>query len=101
MSEAELSRRVIALAERAGWRVYAIRNTKRGGLLSRSGVGHPDLVLLRGPHAAVAELKSARGKLGPGQKGWLAAYAKAGVEAVIWRPKDLQDGTIASFLAGT
>jgi len=90
MSEAQLLDAVRALATTLGWRIYHTHDSRR------SPAGFPDLVLVRDTRLVVAELKSTRGRYGPGQVEWLDAFnAVAGrVEAVTWRPADLLDGTI-------
>jgi hypothetical protein len=56
------------------------------------GKGFPDLVLARPPRVIFAELKTAKGKLGPEQENWLAALtACPGVEVYVWRPDQLDD----------
>lgn len=94
-SEAGFTRAVIQLAQLHGWRVMH----QRPGL-TRSGkwvtaisgdVGFPDLCMVKGTRLLFAELKSAKGKLGPGQQEWLLRLGGAGAECYIWRPKDWAD----------
>jgi hypothetical protein len=51
-------------------------------------VGAPDLLLARGGVVLLAELKADRGRLGPGQREWLA---EAGGHGRLWRPRDWED----------
>ena len=116
---------VLGLARLYGWRTYHAPDNRPSGRTGRpqtlaapEGRGFPDLVLLRGPRLVVAELKAARGRLGPGQADWLAAFREVGegigellrevpvkrleellgglgglptVEAYLWRPGDWED----------
>lgn len=66
------------------------------------GRGFPDLLLIRGPRLVVAELKTEKGRMGPGQDEWLEAFRELGrhigrrwddehdtsIEAYVWRPSD-------------
>ena len=98
MTEAELSRSIIALAERLGWHVYSIRDSDRARLNSRSSVGFPDLLLAKPGRLIAAELKTAKGKPTREQRDWLAVLSTT-TEAFVWRPSDLEDGTIARLLS--
>jgi hypothetical protein len=73
-----------------GWRTLHVRpaRTDRGWRtpLQGDGQGWPDVFAVRGTRAVAAELKSERGRLGPGQADWLAALEQAGVETYTWRP---------------
>ena len=71
------------------WAHYRAARTEQGWRTPLSGdPGLPDLISVRGERLLYAELKSARGRLGPGQGEWLAALAGAGVETYLWRPQD-------------
>ena len=99
MSERELSRNVVKMAELRGWRVFTISQTKAAGLRSHTGVGYPDLTMVRGSRLVVAELKSRRGRLRPGQLEWLTGIAAVpGCEGHLWRPRDWHDGVIEDIL---
>ena len=99
MNEAAFSRIIVAHAEDKRWKVYGIRNTKAGGLLSKSGLGFPDLLMLRDGRLMVVELKTDRGKFRAGQQSWLSSFAYAGIESYVWRPKDWFAGRIHPLLA--
>lgn len=90
MSEATLQSRVVRDARSLGFLAYHTRDS-RG-----SDRGWPDLVLA---HPAwglllVRELKSQKGRVRPEQRAWLNALTALGVDAGIWRPSDLLDGTV-------
>ena len=62
--------------------------------------GWPDWTIL-GPNGAIfAELKSERGTLSPDQRTVGSRLTRAGLRWVVWRPRDLLDGTITRQLAG-
>ena len=94
MSEASLQRRVLGLARELGWLAYHTHDSRR------SQPGWPDLALVsvKRRRFLVAELKTERGRVAPEQHTWLTALAAAGIEAHIWRPADLLDGTILAVL---
>lgn len=83
MTEAEWQRQVIDLARMYGWRVYHTFDSRR------SSPGWPDLVLARAPVFMVVELKTDKGRVRPAQREWLELLAACGVEAHIWRPRDV------------
>jgi hypothetical protein len=72
----------------AGWRTP----------VAGDGIGFPDLIGVKGDRVIAAELKTAKGRLGPGQREWLDALAAAGVEVFIWTPTDWD--SIAATLRG-
>ena len=65
----------------------------------RSPRGFPDLVAVGPQGVLFRELKTAKGKVSPAQEAWLEAMLAGGVDAGIWRPSDLLNGTIARELA--
>jgi len=75
---------VIELATLAGWLVFHPYDSRR------SAPGYPDLTLCKPGHAVIfAELKTAKGRLRPDQRRWLAALGDCpGVVAAVWRPSD-------------
>lgn len=83
MSEKELLDNVRQAAKQFGWLAY---HTHRS---DRSEPGFPDLVLVKGTHLLVAELKREDGRTTPAQDEWLNAFR--GVthrpDAVVWRPR--------------
>jgi hypothetical protein len=96
--EAAWLEHVIGLARMGGlpwfhdWATNAPRRCPRCKFpinLPRNPPGFPDLVILRGDTAIVAELKSARGRMTDDQRAWLAAWRKVRrVVVVVWRPTD-------------
>lgn len=54
----------------------------------RSQPGFPDLVIVGQNAALFRELKSAKGRVTPEQKFWIAALDQAGMDVDIWRPAD-------------
>lgn len=94
MRESELQRLVVELALLCGWLVSHTRpaRTLQGWRTPVQGsAGFPDLVLVRGgsrPRLVFAELKSARGQVGPEQEAWLSQLRQAGAEVYVWRPAD-------------
>lgn len=104
MTEAQLQDAVITCAQVLGWRVAHFRpaHTARGWrtAVSADGAGFPDLVLAGHGRLVFAELKSARGKLGPEQVDWAIALKGSGVTHCVWRPADWIDGTVEAVLRG-
>ena len=86
MTEAELSRHIIAAAKECGWRCY------HTFLSIHSPAGFPDLFLVRNGKVLAWELKSDKGKALPAQQEWLDALALVpGIEAKVVRPADLEE----------
>lgn len=81
-SEAEFQSRVIALAERNGWKWYHVHDSRR------SNPGFQDLVLVRLTRLIFAELKTETGKESKAQREWRKALEAVGghVSAYLWRP---------------
>lgn len=95
ISEASFQSQVIQLARLYGWRVVHFRPAQvRSGKWVTPMIGDPgfpDLVLAR-PNPGdliIAELKRPGGRISDGQRVWLDALARAGAEAYLWEPKDL------------
>lgn len=90
-------------AQLNGWRVFHVSDSRREVIDRRQGVsrlvgdelakGWPDLVLVhpRRGLLLVRELKSDRGRVRPEQKEWLEALRAVGVDADVWRPRDLPE----------
>lgn len=82
-SEAEFQAEVVELAEAQGWRCYHTFDSRR------SDPGFPDLVLVRGVVLVFLEIKSAKGRVEPEQKGWIGDLKRVKiVDADIVRPSD-------------
>ncbi len=92
MTEAQFTRSVLDLMRLTGWRSMHIHpaRTMDGWRtpVSGDGVGWPDIVAVKADRLLAVELKVGRGRLGPGQREWLAALATAGVEVAVWTPAD-------------
>jgi hypothetical protein len=89
-SEAEFTSAVIDLARLLGWRVTHFRpaQVRPGKWVTplQGDPGFPDLVLARDGVVILAELKSDKGRLGPGQPEWAE---QIGAQYRLWRPRDL------------
>lgn len=93
MTEAELKRRVVAMAKDAGWLVFSlpmIRNTRP----VVGADGYPDLTLARSHRVLFIELKQQDAVLSPQQMRWLR---EIGPDMLVVRPDDV-DG-LARWLA--
>lgn len=75
-------RTIVEYAVLRNWRQY---HTYRS---DRSAAGFPDLILLRAQRAVALEVKAERGRVSDAQLDWLAALARAGIEAHLVRPRD-------------
>ncbi len=98
MSEADLLRSVIDLANLLGLRIHHSRpaRTAHGWRTAISGhKGLPDLVIVGAGGVLWRECKSASGRLSPDQVVWLDALQAAGADAGVWRsdawPDQIQD----------
>jgi hypothetical protein len=82
-TERDFQAAVIALAKRHAWLAYHTHDSRR------SEAGFPDLVLLRGDVAIVAELKrSAKERPTAAQETWLEAWrAVKRIEVRLWTPE--------------
>ena len=91
MSETELLRLVLDLAELLGWTRAHFRPalTKHGWRtpVQADGAGFPDLVLVR-ERVLFVELKATRGRLSQEQAHWINALRRAGADVFVWRPDD-------------
>lgn len=94
VSEAELLRLAIAVAQGLGWRVAHFRPARmRSGRwatpVQGDAAGFPDLVLVRNGQIICCELKSHQGRLTPEQRAWLDALGEVpGVTVCVVRPLD-------------
>lgn len=92
-SENDLSAFVSDYARLARWRRIHFRPAKVGErwvTALEGDVGWPDWTLVRADRMVCVELKSQKGRLGPGQQEWLDALAQVpGVETYLWRPSDI------------
>lgn len=95
ISEAAFQRAVIEIAKWEHWLVHHTRPAQmRSGRWAtpiQGDAGFPDLVLAHPTRGLIfAELKSAVGRVSDHQTEWLETLRANGVEAYIWRPRDLQ-----------
>ena len=99
MTERELQKAVIQLAETTGWMVYHVQNVK-GKLRAKTSVGFPDLIMIRDGKLVVAELKSKKGRLSPDQITWLAEFnwLDGNCRVFVWRPEQWLNGDIEEVL---
>ena len=100
-TEGQLSFHIVSLAERLGWRVFTIRDSKAAKLASRTGPGFPDLVMIRTGSVLIVELKTwkTRCRFQPGQREWLEAWRATGADVRIWTERDWASGEIQERLA--
>ena len=94
VSEADLHRTVIEMAQRLGWLVAHFRaaKTAKGWRtpVEADGKGFPDLVLVRASRVMFAELKRDDTKPDADQRRWLCALEGCdGVETYVWKPSML------------
>jgi hypothetical protein len=82
VSEREFQRAVIEYAEKCGWMVYSVPDSRRA-----TSRGYPDLTMVRGSSLIFAELKKWNGSVSADQRKWHhALYHRA--EVYTWRPSD-------------
>ena len=103
VSEAGFQQAIVELAYRLGWRVQHSRaiQTRNGRWMTaiQGHNGFPDIVLAHPKHGVlIAELKTARGRLGADQLLWRDAL-EPHIEYHLWRPSDWDD--IVNRLKGT
>ena len=101
MSEAELQKAVIELAQRLGYRVAHFRPalTQTGRWVTAvqgDGAGFVDLVLARKGVVLFIELKSKKGRVSDAQEAWLSELPRG--FTFVFRPGDWLDGTIETVL---
>lgn len=97
MSEKDFQNGVMKLARFHGFSlIYHVFDSRR------SAPGFPDLVLVkpRTGHILYRELKKNKGRVTPDQQTWLDGLTAAGQDAAVWRPNDLDDGSILAELRG-
>lgn len=97
MTENQLLARVVDLAGKLGLLVYHVHDSRRIDL-QVSDPGFPDLVVAGQRGVIFAELKSANGETTAAQDQWAWILSRAGATYRLWRPPDLEDGTIGEEL---
>ena len=95
MSERALSRSIVALATRLGWRVHTLSDSRS---LRSHHPGFPDLFMVRRGRILAVELKAERGRMREGQQEWLDDLRAAGVWTHVWRPEDWRSGHVETWL---
>lgn len=102
MSETDLQDAILELAGRLGYlRVHfrpALYQSGRWATHYSGDSGFPDTVILGHGRLLVSELKDDKAKATPQQKLWLDAFAEAGAETYLWRPKHWLNGDIERIL---
>ncbi len=94
MTERQLQAAIVDTARLLGWRAYHTHDSRR------SEPGYPDLTLVRGRRLIFAELKTAKGRVAPGQQTWLDELSNARAETYLWRPDDWTSGEVERVLRG-
>lgn len=95
MTEKQFRQMIYDAARLLSYRVYFTWTS------IHSPAGFPDLVLCK-PRSTgdgrviFAELKTDKGKVTPAQQAWIDDLAAAGMEAVVWRPADI-DAILATL----
>ena len=94
MSELDLERMVIELAERYGWWVYSVRRSDKARPNGRTHQGYPDLTMVHNGLISFAELKTRAGKPTDAQQAWLDKLRTTFSKVYLWTPMQWLDGTI-------
>lgn len=90
MTEAELTRAVLALCDRHGALSHFCPDSRR----CKGRRGFPDVPILGTRGMVLAELKADDGQTSADQDLWHWTAHQAGVPYRIWRPADLRSGLI-------
>ena len=99
MTERQLSKAIVQLAELNGWMVYTVSNTRAAGLRSHSAVGWPDLFMVRNGQALAIELKVKGRKPTDAQIAWLQQlYKVPGISVCVGREDAWHKGLIEEML---
>lgn len=93
MTEAELLKEVLRLCSK--YHHYAFHSTD--SRKDQGKQGFPDLCIV-GTSVLFAELKTNYGSMSIKQTDWRYKIQAAGAKHVIWRPSDLENGTIEQVL---
>ena len=92
ISESAFQAQLEHLLRLHGWKYTHFRPAQvRGRWMTPlvGDAGFPDLVATDGETVMFIEVKSAIGRLSPGQKAWINFLQSAGMEVHVWRPVDL------------
>jgi VRR-NUC domain len=97
VTEAQLQKAILDLCAYLGAKCFHVYDSRRS-----AGSGWPDLYIVTKDHRVlIRELKSAKGRLSPEQKEWIAALYEAGQDVDVWRDTDFVSGRILAELKGT
>lgn len=103
MSEEDLLRAVVDLAQFLGIRVHHCRPSQRADGSWETAImgdkGFPDLALAGKNGVLLRELKSAKGRTSTDQVAWIDRLALAGADVGLWRPADWPDRIRAELQA--
>ena len=84
VSEKDFQQHIIDTARLCGWDCYHTHDSRR------SEPGFPDLVLAHPRLGLIMpELKTERGRVSAAQQHWLDLLRHLGIDAPVWRPRDL------------
>ena len=102
ITEAELQATILDLAQTFGWRSHHQYDSRiapkgRGGR-TMTDKGFPDLVLVKDGTLLFVEVKKEAGKVSRDQEKWLELLRESGARVEVWRPTQLDDGTIERTL---
>ena len=79
-TEAAFTAAVLQLLRLTGWRSMHLRPARTASgwrtPVAGDGVGFPDVLAVKGSRILAAELKTTKGRLGPGQQEWLDAFSR-------------------------
>jgi len=99
ITESELQKNIIELAELRGWAVVHINDSR-----AQRATGFPDLLMIRRPRIVWAELKreanAGHNKNDPTemQRWWMEELEACEAEVYLWRPNDWMESTIDKIL---
>ena len=100
MTEGDLQAAIIAICDLLEpplvWLHIADARRREAGGPWRQGF--PDLLITGQHRALLRELKGDGGELHARQNAWLTWLCQAGLDADLWTPRDLRDGTIRAEL---
>ena len=99
ITESELQKNIIELAELRGWAVVHINDSR-----AQRATGFPDLLMIRRPRIVWAELKREPNAGGHKneptdiQQWWIEELQACGAEVYVWRPSDGMSSAIDKVL---
>lgn len=90
MTEAQLTRRIADLAQGQGLLAHWCRDSRK----CYGHKGFPDLVIAGRRGVIFAEIKMLDAETSAAQDWWAYTLDRGRVRWILWRPADLEDGTI-------